>query len=47
MKKPPIKRLKIRVYRLFFGTSLALFFRAKQGEKSVHNFSEERRCVGV
>jgi len=33
MKKPPVKRLKIRVYGLFSGTSLAFLFSAKEGKK--------------
>jgi hypothetical protein len=33
MKKPPVKRLKIRVYGLLFETSLAFLFSAKEGKR--------------
>jgi hypothetical protein len=46
MKKPPVKRLKIRVYRLFSGTSLSFFFSAKEGKKLVHNFSPPCKIKG-
>jgi hypothetical protein len=45
MKEPPVKRLKIRGYRLFFETSLSFFFSAKEGKKLVHYFPEESRGV--